>query len=158
MMFDLIPWRRSGEIEPFRREMDELRRGMDRMFGRFFGDWPSIEPASGAWTPIVDLSETSDRLIVRAEVPGMSSDDIQISLVGNTLNIKGEKMQRKEEKEENFYRVERSYGSFSRSIPLPCEIQYDKVDAKYKDGVLTIDMPKIEPSKTKEVKINVQSS
>ena len=158
MMLDLIPWRRSGEIEPFRREMDELRRGMDRMFSRFFGDWPSIEPASGARTPIVDLSETADRLIVRAEVPGMSSNDIQISLVGNTLKIKGEKKEQKEEKEENFYRVERSYGSFSRSIPLPCEIEYDKVDAKYKDGVLTIDMPKIETSKTKEVKINVQST
>jgi HSP20 family protein len=156
-MFDLIPWRRRGELDPFRRELNELRREMDRTFGRFFGEWPSIEPTAGAWAPIVDLSETADHLVVRAEVPGMSPNDIQISLVGNTLSIKGEKKQEKEEKEENYHRMERTYGSFSRSIFLPCEIEEAKVDAKYKDGVLTINMPKTEKAKTKEIKIDVKS-
>ncbi|MBW2145868.1 MAG: Hsp20/alpha crystallin family protein [Deltaproteobacteria bacterium] len=156
-MFDLIPWRRRSEVDPLRRELQELHREMDRMFGRFFGDWFSSEPALGKWSPMVDLSETTDNLVVRVEVPGMSPKDIQISLVGNTLSIKGEKKQEKKEKEENFYRVERSYGSFSRSISLPCDIEQDKVDAAYKDGILTITMPKSETAKAKEIKIDVKS-
>jgi HSP20 family protein len=158
MMWDMIPRRRRGAIEPFRGELSEIRREMDRMFNRFFGDWPSIEPRAEAWAPAVDLSETPNHLIVRTEVPGISPEDIKISLVGNTLNIKGEKKQEKEEKEENYYRMERSYGSFSRSISLPCEIVEDKVDARYKDGVLTINLPKCETSKAKEIKIEAKSS
>ena len=157
MMLDLIPWRRRGEVEPFRRELNELRREMDRMFGRFFGDWPWLEPSAPAWAPTMDISETEDQLKVRAEVPGMKPEDIQISLAGDTLTIKGEKKQEKEDKEENYFRVERSYGSFSRSISLPCEIEQDKVEASYKDGVLRITMPKCETAKAREIKIAVKS-
>jgi len=157
-MLDLIPWRRRGELDPFRRELNELRKEMDSMFGRFFGEWPSVEPASGAWAPFLDLSETDENLIVRAEVPGISPRDIQISLVGNTLNIRGEKKQEKEQKEENYYRMERSHGSFSRAVSIPCEVEEDKVDARYKDGVLTITMPKTEKARAKEIKIDVKSS
>jgi HSP20 family protein len=157
MAWDLIPRRKRWGIEPFRREINEIRREMDRMFNRFFGEWPSLEPVVEEWAPAVDVSETADNLVVRTEVPGISPDDIKVSLVGNNLIIKGEKKQEKEEKEENYYRMERSYGSFARTIPLPCEIVEDKVEAKYKNGVLTITLPKCEPSKAKEIKIEVKS-
>ena len=156
-MFELTPWRKLGELAPFGRVLRAFRGTMDRMFGRFFDKWPFAPSRDGAWAPTVDLSETAEHIAVRAEVPGISPNDIQISLVGDTLTIKGEKKQEKDETDENYHYTERSHGSFSRSISLPCDIQEDKVDATYKDGVLTIKMPKCTPSAAKEIKINVKS-
>lgn len=150
-MLDLIPWRKRLEKDLF-----DFRREINPMFNRLFRDWPAIEQTTGEWSPTVDLSETSDSLIVHAEIPGISPKDIQISLTGDTLHIKGEKKQEKTDKEENFYRIERSYGSFFRSIELPFEIQQDKVEALYKDGILTIKMPKSETAKAKSIKIDVK--
>jgi HSP20 family protein len=93
---------------------------------------------------------------VKAEVPGLEPKDIDISLSDGLLTIKGEKKQEREEKEENYHLVERSYGSFARSIRLPNEVQSDKIDASYKNGVLKIVLPKSEEAKKKEIKIKVQ--
>ena len=112
MAFEVKPWK------PF-RELATLREDMDRMWNRFLGEWPSLEPFGGEWAPSLDVSETKEDIVVKAEVPGIDAKDIDISLSNDLLTIKGKKEQEKEEKEENYHRVERSYGSFSRSIRLP---------------------------------------
>jgi HSP20 family protein len=110
----------------------------------------------GEFLPSLDLAETKNEFVVKAEVPGMTPKDINISLAQGVLTIRGEKKQEKEEKEENYHFVERSYGSFSRSVRLPGEVQSDKIKAAYKDGILRVTLPKTEETKKKEVKIKVE--
>ena len=147
MAFEVKPWK------PF-RELATLREDMDRMWNRFLGEWPSLEPFGGEWAPSLDVSETKENIVVKAEVPGIDAKDIDISLSNDLLTIKGKKEQEKEEKEENYHRVERSYGSFSRSVRLPREVHSDKIKASYKNGVLKITLPKAEEAK--EIKIKVE--
>jgi HSP20 family protein len=144
----LIPWR------PW-RELDVLRREMDDLWDRFAGERP-LQWLRGEWTPSLDISETKDKVVVKAEAPGLDPNEIDISLSGGTLTLKGEKKQEREEKDENYHLVERSYGSFSRSVRLPAEVQEDKVKANYKDGVLTITLPKTERAAEKAVKVEVE--
>jgi HSP20 family protein len=141
---------------PF-RELERMRREMDHLWDSFFEERPTrkIEQL-GEWGPSLDLSETKNDLIVKAEVPGMDPKDIAISLSNDVLTIRGEKKQEKEEKEENYHFIERSYGSFSRSIRLPREVQGDKINAFYKNGVLRVTLPKSEEAKKKEIKIKVE--
>lgn len=148
MAFELTPWR------PF-RELSTLRDEMDKMWNRFFSGLPSME-FRGEWAPSLDISETKDNLVVKAEVPGMDPKDINISLANGLLTIKGEKRQEKEEKDENYHVMERSYGSFSRSIQLPREVKSDRIEASYKNGVLRITLPKSEEARRKEIKIKVE--
>ena len=110
----------------------------------------------GEWLPSLDISDTKNELVVKAEVPGMDAKDIDISLSDGMLTIKGEKKQEKEEKETNYHLIERSYGSFLRSVNLPGEVQGDKISASYKDGILKITLPKSEEAKKKEIKIKVE--
>jgi HSP20 family protein len=130
---------------------------MDSLFERFFEGFPrlGITRRMGL-TPAIDLCETKDDIIVKAEVPGVDSKDIDISLSGNVLSIKGEKRQKKEDKDEDSHRVERSYGGFSRTLRLPCEVEENKITATYEKGVLKIKLPKCQPSKPKRIKINVK--
>lgn len=131
-MAALTPW--SG-LAPLRKEMD-------RLFERFWeGDFPAL-PAFGEWSPALDVSETKDAVVVKAEVPGMDPKDIQLSLQENMLTIKGEKRQEKEEKGEHFYRAERSYGAFARVVRLPVSVDGEKVTASFKNGLLTVTLPK----------------
>jgi len=148
MAFELTPWR------PF-RELTTIRDEMDKIWNRFAREWPSLEHFRGEWAPSLDVSESKDEIIVKAELPGMDVKDIDISLSGGILTIKGEKKQEKEEKEENYHIIERSYGKFIRSVQLPGEVKSDKINASYKDGVLNITLPKSEEAKKKEVKIKV---
>lgn len=108
------------------------------------------------WVPCLDVSETKNNIVVKAEVPGMDAKDIDISLVGNALTIKGEKKQEREEKDENYHRIERSYGAFSRSVRLSQDVQSDKIKANFENGVLKITLPKSEEAKAKEIKIRVE--
>ncbi len=147
-MFEIMP--RSPITE-----LSNLRRELDRLWEDFFGA-KDITPAEGIWGPAVDISETKDSLIVKAELPGMEPKDIDISLSGDTLVIKGEKKQEKEEKGENFHRVERRYGSFARTIRLPVEVDSDKIEATYKQGVLKIVLPKKEEAKPKQIEIKTE--
>ncbi|MDY6842648.1 MAG: Hsp20/alpha crystallin family protein [Thermodesulfobacteriota bacterium] len=148
-MVELTPWRPFGELPSLRREMD-------RLFDRFFGERPGTDLLEGKWIPALDVVETTEAIVVNAEVPGMDPKDIHISLTSDTLTIKGEKGQEKEEKEETYYRVERSYGSFSRVIRIPVSVESDKIAAHYKNGVLKIILPKKEEVKPKEIKVEVQ--
>jgi len=123
-----------------------LRKDMERLFERFFepvGDMPSL----GAWEPRIDVAETKDALTVKAEIPGVKQEDIQLSFQDGVLTIKGEKQDEKEEKDQYFHRVERSYGSFMRSMRLPAPVDAGKVTASFKNGVLTVMLPKTTEAK-----------
>jgi HSP20 family protein len=146
-MADIMEWR------PF-REVSKLRREMDRLWEDYFGPGrKALKPTEMEWVPSVDVSETTDQVVVRAEVPGLDVKDIDISLSGDILTIKGEKKAESEEKAENYHLVERSYGSFSRSLRLPVGVEAEKIEATYKQGVLTVTCPKKEEVKTKPIEI-----
>ena len=154
-MFDLIPWRnREGkEIVGFRRELDNL-------FNRFFESdfsYPREVLKRGDWYPSVDISEESRAITVKAEIPGIESEDLNVTLDGRRLTIRGEKKQEKEEKEENLHRVERYYGSFTRTVELPAEVDPDKIDASYKKGVLQIVLKKTKESESKRIRVKSES-
>jgi len=142
---------------PF-KDIEKVRSEMDRLVDTFLfgvpqrGDfWEEIE-----WLPAVDVAETKNEIVVNVEIPGMDPKEFDISLKGGTLTIKGEKKQEKVEGEENYHLVERRYGTFTRSILLPQEVESDRISAAYKNGVLTVTVPKSEGSKRKEIKIKVE--
>jgi HSP20 family protein len=152
----LAPWR------PF-TDLSRMERDMERMFEDFFGRrmrpfWPARWlPAGGMEisAPAVDVYEEKDDLVVKAELPGMEKDNIEVNISDHFLTIKGEKKKEEELKEKDYYRAERSYGSFLRTLELPTDIHAEKVKASFKNGVLEIRMPKTEEAKKKEVKIEV---
>jgi len=141
--------RRRGDVFG---ELTRMQEEMNRFFDDFFGE-QRRGLAEGAWLPSVDVSETDSELMVRAELPGMSHEDIEINVQDNILTLKGEKKQEKKEEKENFHRLERSYGSFSRSFSLPTGVKPDDIKATFKDGVLQVTMPKAEEAKTKKIAI-----
>ena len=121
--------------------------------GGFFGkDW-GAPMSTTAWNPSVDIFENDNEVVIKAELPGMNAKDIDVRLENNVLMLKGERHFEKEAKEENYHRIEREYGSFSRSFALPHAVSGDKVAAEYKDGVLKIVLPKKEETKPKPIKI-----
>lgn len=142
------------------RELATIRDEMNRLFDEFFSGFPFPERRrglmEGEWAPTVDVAETDENIVVTAELPGVKQNDVEISVVNDVLTLKGEKKEEKEIKKENYHRIERSYGSFQRSITLPTGVQADKAKATYKDGVLTITIPKVEEAKPKSIKINVE--
>jgi HSP20 family protein len=135
------------------------RRGFGRpawdIFDRLFEDyrWPTVYTEEAEWTPPFDVSETDDALIVRLEVPGMDKKDIDINLSEGMLTVTGERKQEKEE-HETYHCTERCYGSFSRSMCLPFEVEADKVDASFKDGVLKITLPRSATLKPKKIEVH----
>ena len=141
--------------EPF-RDMLASRREFERFFRDAFS--PAVsegELSTRTWAPPVDIYEDGDNLVLKAELPGINPDDVDIRVENNTLYLKGERKFEKEVKEQNYHRVERSYGTFTRTFSLPNSIDSDKVAANYKDGVLTLTMPKKEEAKPKTIKVNV---
>ena len=146
---DIVPWKSFGEISRLRREMDDL-------FTRIFGETSLSRIGFGKWQPLVDVSETDTHLIVKAELPGINAKDVDVSITGDRLTIKGAKQQEKEEKEENYYRSERYYGTYQRVIDLPARVEEDKTEATFDKGILTITIPKVEKIKRKQVKIQVK--
>jgi HSP20 family protein len=146
-MSSLIPWR--GEV-------DRLRNEMERLYDRFFDLRPFRRfTEEGEWMPTVDVSETEKEIIVNAEIPGVEAKDIDVNLDGNVLTIKGERKKEHEEKEENFHRIERSYGSFYRALRLPADVDGERIKATYKKGVLRIAMPKTKKETGKKIEISV---
>ena len=144
-----------------RRPMRNLFSFPDEM-GRIFGDL--FAPHEGgtdteetSWMPTVDTSETENGYEIRAELPGVSEDDVNVSVTDNVLTIKGEKRQEEETEGKNYHRVERRYGSFQRSFTLPRHIETDAINAEFKEGVLTLEIPKAEVAKPTEIPIKVNS-
>jgi HSP20 family protein len=130
-----------------------LRKEMDRLFDRLWDgeDMPTV----GAWAPKLDLSETKDNLCIRAEVPGIEAKDIRLTLQNGVLTLQGEKRQEIEEKDERFYRTERVYGSFARSLRLPANVDTTKVSATFKNGVLMVVLPKAAEARGTAIPIKV---
>lgn len=145
----LVPWRPLGELSTLRREMD-------RLLERFFGEVPSLELPGGRWEPRIDMSETKDTLTVKAELPGLDPKDLDVSVSGDVLTIKGEKKQEKEEKDERRHVVERSYGAFIRMVRLPAPVAQDNIKASFKNGLLTISLPKTEEAKQKAIPVTIE--
>jgi HSP20 family protein len=149
MAWELTPWRAW--------DVDKMRSEMDRLWDSFFDAGPRGKGGrTPEWLPSLDVTETKNDIVVKAEMAGIDPKDIDISLTNDLLTIRGEKKQEKEEKDENYHLVERSYGSFSRSIRLPREVQSDKINASYKNGILKVTLPKSEEAKKKEIKIKVE--
>lgn len=149
---DVEPWRSSDVERMFENWFEDFwSRPFPRLWRPSFGRLRSISLEA----PALDVYEEKDDLILKAEIPGLSKDDIDITIEGNTLTIKGEKKKEEEIKEEDYYRCERTFGAFSRSIDLPTEVKADKVNASFKNGVLEIRLPKTEEAKKNVVKVKV---
>lgn len=142
-------------LTPILRRTGLLNRSERDFFDRFFADFalPSIAFEDTEWMPAFDVSETDKELIVKGEVPGMDKKDINITVSDGMLTIRGEKKHEKKEENEQYHRVERRYGAFSRTMRLPHEVEADKVDATYKEGVLSIRLPKSEAVEPKKIEI-----
>jgi HSP20 family protein len=136
-----------------------LRHEMNTLFDNFSRGF-EVEPFMGrfgAFTPSVDIKESEKDITVSAELPGMEDKDIDLSLNRDSLTIKGEKKEEKEDKGKNYYRMERSYGSFIRTIPLPAEVDMDRVKAEFKKGILTVALPKTAKAIKETKKISVKA-
>jgi HSP20 family protein len=159
MIRDLIPWRRSAVAarqDPFL----SFRSEFDRLFDDFFRGYSGLEVPGGLsrFAPDFDLVETDSEIRIQADVPGVEEKDIEVSLDGTLLTIKGERRAEKEEKRGGTEWSERRFGQFQRSFELPCEVQADKVKAKFKKGVLEITLPKSETARRRTVSIPIQAT
>jgi HSP20 family protein len=133
-----------------------MKKEMNRVFDRFWDeDFPRL-PSMGDWAPAMDVSETKDAVMVKAEVPGMESQDIQLSLQDQLLTLKGEKKQEREDKEEHYYRMERSYGAFVRTVRHPSTVDGSKVTASFKNGLLKVTLPKSATAKGTTIPIKAE--
>jgi HSP20 family protein len=148
-----LPRKRSEESSSLSNLQGEVNSLFDNFFGRM--EMPSLF-GGGALSLAVDVVETRDSILVKAEVPGIDPKALEITVTGDLLTIKGEKKSEKEEKGKNFHRIERSFGSFSRSVEIPSYADTDKVTADYKDGVLTVTLAKKEEAKAKSIKVDVK--
>ena len=138
--------------DPF-REMLTLRRAMDRMFDRALDTDSEWQPVT--WNLALDVAENKDEFLVKASIPGIHPDDLDITYADNVLTIKGETKEEKEIKEDQYHLRERRFGSFARSVTLPNKIQGDAIEARYEAGVLTLRLPKVEEAKPKKIAIHV---
>jgi HSP20 family protein len=135
-------WNPFAELERIRREFDRLIEEM----------WPR-EEVERAFAPAVEMYETDNEIVVKAELPGVKKENIEVSIKDNTLHIRGEKKEEREEKTETIHRLERVYGKFERVLTLPVDVKAEEVKAEYKDGILEIRLPKSEVSKEKKIEI-----
>ncbi len=139
------------------RDVFSLQEEINRMFDEIMGRVPAERrPERQTWTPAVDVYETKDAVVVEIEAPGLDKKDLHLSIQDNVLTVKGERRWQEEKKERNYHRVERVYGSFQRSFTLPASVDSNRVKATYKDGVLTITLPKVEEAKPKEISVKVE--
>lgn len=137
-----------------------LQHEMNRLFEDFKSGWgwthPTLEQF-GTFQTKIDMKDNDREIVVQADLPGVELKDIDISVEGNSLILQGEKKMEKESKEKGYYRMERSYGSFYRAIPLPCKVEQENVDAVYKDGVLNITLPKCKDVVKEQKRITVKA-
>ena len=147
----LIRWRPTAR--PLARFDPDFGEEMARFFDETRSRWGG-EGELTAWSPSINVYEENDRIVMEAELPGMKKDQIEVSVHDHMLTVSGERKEEKEVKEDDFYRHERRYGAFSRSISLPSTVDSKKIDASYKDGVLKLTIPKAEQAKAKRVEVH----
>ena len=139
------------------RDMINIQEEMNRLFNNMLSRSPEWETGEQCvWSPVVDISETPDEIIIQAEIPGIDKENVSITIQDNVLSLSGTRKQESWEEERKLLRMERVYGSFRRSFTLPAMVEADKVKAKYTDGILTISLPKAEEARAKEVAIDVK--
>lgn len=139
----LIPWNPFREMDSFISDKNNFMQRMPFGFNRTIG-------------PKIDVYQTETDVVVKAEIPGVSKEDLNIYIDDNSIRLSGETKRDEEFKDDNIYRSERYYGSFSRTVPLPIEVKSDKAKAEYKDGILKITVPKAEPGKIKGRRLDIQ--
>ncbi len=145
----LTPWEPLKELEEIRREIDDIFEMRPFRFG--------LKPLlARSFSPAIDIIDKKDKIVVKAEVPGVDKKDMTISISDDELVIKGEVKREQEVNEKDYYHSERFYGTFSRSIALPAMVDKSKAKASYKDGILEITLPKAESEKSKEVKLEIE--
>ena len=141
--------------DPLTSGFPDIQSEMNRLFDSFFGRPTHVgNGMESVWAPTVDMRETKDDLVVTADLPGLNEKDVHLSITGDLLTLKGERQWNQEAKQDNHYRSERWFGKFERTLQLPVPVQADKVKASYRDGVLTVSLPKTEEIRPKEIKIN----
>jgi len=148
-MADITRW------DPF-RDLVSIQDELNRLFGRTYGDTGSEitrQGMSGSWMPAVDVYETSDTLVVSAELPGIDPKQVDVTVEDSTLTISGQRTFEQETEQQNYHRVERRYGSFARSIRLPQTADAERVAARFDKGVLTVEVPKREEAKPKRIEV-----
>ncbi len=170
MKKSLVPWRREAAAAEVERRADhpiaDFHRQMNRLFEDFFSDFegrssglvvPSAFARPDASTPRVDVAETEKEVAVSADLPGLDEQDVQVTLDGDVLTISGSRKDAREEKKRNYHLVERSYGEFHRSIPLPGGLDTEHAKAAFKKGVLTVTLPKLPEAQSKKKTIAIET-
>jgi HSP20 family protein len=151
------PFRAPALWDPI-RELEEMQKRLSSLLGR---RWPLLRDSGEEeftvteWSPPVDIAEDDKEYTVKAELPGLNKENIKVSVEGGVLSIAGERNVEKEEKNKKYHRIERSYGSFTRSFTLPDDASGEKVSAEFKDGVLKVHLPKEEKAKSKSVEVKI---
>ena len=141
--------------EPF-REMMTLRNAMDRLFEESFVRPSRLWPEVGVGELAVDMYQTANDVVVKAALPGLKPEEVDISITGDTLTIKGEHKEEQEVKQEDYFYKEHRYGGFSRSVAIPVQVKSDKAEALFENGVLTLTLPKAEEIKPKQIKVKAK--
>lgn len=143
--------------DPF-RNVAALQDRINRIFDESFSRTADLDDdiSMSAWKPLVDIYETDESIILKAELPGIKKDDVSVEVKDNVITLKGVRTEEKEIKEKNYYRKERAFGTFSRAFNLQHRIQPDKIKARFKDGVLKIEIPKPEEEKPKQITVKVE--
>lgn len=159
---DLIPWKKqdSNIAKSEKQEWDEffdLQEDINQMFESFLTPWQSSNSTSRMFRPEMDIRENEQEITITADLPGMKPEEIDLKISNNNLTISGEKTSEREKKGERFYRKERTYGSFHRSLPLPAAVDEGKIRADYQQGVLTVILPKSSPSQQSRKSIPIKS-
>ncbi|MGZ8811663.1 MAG: Hsp20/alpha crystallin family protein [Thermoanaerobaculia bacterium] len=151
---------RTEKFDPFFEEFNTLRNRLDRAMNRFVPfNTEETEPyLTARWTPVADIYETKDNLLVNVEIPGMTEKDIDITLENNVLTIQGERRIEEEKEEKGYYRMERAYGKFLRAFTLPPNVLTDNVVATYNNGLLALTIPKKEEAKPKHIKLEIRKT
>ena len=149
----LVKFKPSAEMDTFNKRFKKFFVDYD---SPFFGEFGLKPFGANAFTPRVDLTEDNSNLYVHAEIPGVEKSDIKINVTGDVLTISGEKKSEQKDENKNYYRIERTSGSFTRSFTLPADVVIDKIGAEYKDGVLNITLPKTEEAKVTEKQIEIK--
>ena len=138
--------------DPF-RELTSIQNELNRLFGRTFAPEGAEQQRDAAWTPPVDVSETEDRFVIHAELPGVGPGDVEISVENSILAIEGRRRFYAGQKEDDFLRVERRFGSFGRSVTLPSTADVERISATFDAGILTIEIPKKEEAKPRKIQV-----
>lgn len=138
-----------------RKNVFSVRNRINSLFDDFFypSGWEDVPSSLTDWNPIVDIYENDDQIIVKADLPGVEKKDIHVDVKNDVLTIRGERSSESESKKQNYYRRERTLGKFERSLTLPSEVDTEKINASYKDGVLKIEIPKPEGQKPKQITV-----